>query len=258
LSERTPRAPRTPTEAETKAKAAAKQSETAANLIGQLYYGDQQQADEAISYFKGMKNKEGLPIFDQIKRTPEGIKVILPDGSEENILFGGKTQEQFITAASPLLAGGLDVKTALEKGAYQKGAVFNPKVVASGRNIKPSETYGKYIEENLDPSIIGQTEEDAFDEIEKIAKLGGFEVEETGVGNYIEIRNPITKAKKTFSFSESDPEQQKAVKKKIVDFLKANALTSSLKKSLVGYSPTSKKSAPAKKVKNPKGVGSKY
>jgi hypothetical protein len=258
LSEKTPRAPRTPTEAETKAKASAKQSETAANLIGQLYYGDQQQVDEAISYFKGIKDKDGVPVFDQIYRNPEGLKVILSNGTEENILFSGKTQEQFITAASPLLAGGLDVKTALEKGAYQKGAAFNPKVAASGRNIKPSETYGKYIEENLDPSVIGKTEEDALSEIEKIAKLGGFEVEETGVGNYIEIRNPITKVKETFSFSESDPKQQEAVKKKIVDFLKANALTSSLKKSLVGYSPKSKKTAPAKKVKNSKGVGSKW
>jgi len=248
---------RAPTEAENKRKEDDKKSADAANMIGKLYYGDKAQVESSISYFKGIKDKDGVPIFDEIYRTPQGLKVILANGTEENISFKDKTQEDFIRAAGPLLAGELDVNTALERGSYKKGAKFNTSVEGQGRNVKPNETYEKYLQENLDSNLIGMSEGDAIASIQKLAEIGGFTAEQVSPGvDEIEITRPARKVgttevpavSKVFSFDESSPGTQEVVKKQIIQFLKINAVGSIVTKSLSGYSPTSKKPTPKKKI----------
>ena len=258
LSERTPR---TPTEPEIKRGEDAKKAANAANMIGKLYYGTKGEVDSSISYFKGIKDKDGVPIFDDIFRTADGIRVILANGSEENISFEDKTQEDFIRAAGPLLAGELDVNTALEKGSYKKGAKFNESVEGQGRNIKPNETYENYLQENLDATLVGMTEEDAIDSIQKLAEIGGFTAEQTSPGSdKIEITRParkvgdttIPEVSKVFSFDESNPNTQAKIKEEIIQFLKTNAVGYIVTKSLSGYSSKTKKSATSKSTQKKK------
>jgi len=107
-----------------------KTAANAANMLGKLWFGDNNQVGSAIDYFKGMKNSKGEIMFKDIQRDGKGINIVLRDGSTERISFtdaNGKnrTQEDFIRSAGPLLAGQLDVNKALQKGSYQKGAKFN-------------------------------------------------------------------------------------------------------------------------------------
>ena len=59
----------------------------AANMLGMLWYGDNNQVSSAIDYFKGMKNKDGSRMFEDIERDEDGVTLIFPDGSEERIGF---------------------------------------------------------------------------------------------------------------------------------------------------------------------------
>jgi hypothetical protein len=102
----------------------------AANMLGMLWYGDNNQVSSAIDYFKGMKNKDGSRMFEDIERDEDGVTLIFPDGSEERIGFTNadgvpRTQEDFIRSGGPLLAGQYDINKALDKGSYNKGAAFN-------------------------------------------------------------------------------------------------------------------------------------
>jgi len=108
-----------------------------------------------------------VPIFDSIERTPDGIFVTLSNGQRETISFKGKTQEDFIRSAGPLLAKEYDVNNALRKGSYKKGGKFNEETNSLGKTTKPSEVYAQYINESLDPSIIGLSEEDALEQFKK-------------------------------------------------------------------------------------------
>ena len=117
----------------TKAKSRPKAKEdddadTATNMIGKLWYGDDNQVSSSVTYFKGLKNSNGEVIFKDIIREPKGITVLLANGTKEYVEFldkngRPKTQEDFIASVGPLLAGQLDVSKSLKKGAYERGAI---------------------------------------------------------------------------------------------------------------------------------------
>jgi hypothetical protein len=118
-------------EAEKDRRAKDKEADNVANLIGKLYYGNNNEVNSAIDYFKGFKDKNGKVLFKQIVRDgTTGLTVTLADGTKETISFVDangrpKTQEDFIKSAGPLLAGQVDVNSAINRGSYKKGAQFN-------------------------------------------------------------------------------------------------------------------------------------
>ena len=83
------------------AKGDDKEPENAASMLGMLWYGNDNQVQSAIDYFKGFKDKDGFVLFEKITRDKNGVTVTLPDGTKESISFtdaNGKprTQEDFI------------------------------------------------------------------------------------------------------------------------------------------------------------------
>ena len=165
------------------------ESDTATNMIGKLYYGDDNEVQSSIEYFKGLKNTKGEILFkDVIRNGKEGVTVYLPDGSSEKISFLDKnnkprTQEDFIASAGPLLAGQLDVSKSLKRGAYKKGAKFN----------ETSEGRGTTIEKfKVDASVVSQPSQSAVVNVQA-ALPEGFIAEDTG--NYIpfsKTQNQVT------------------------------------------------------------------
>jgi hypothetical protein len=152
-----------------------KESETAANMIGKLYYGDNNEAGSAVDYFKGMKNADGEVLFKKVVRDNTGVTVTLKNGTTEKISFtdaNGKprTQEDFIRSAGPLLAGQLDVNKALEKGSYAKDKKFNPNSRASGSTIEKFKA---------SPDIVSLSSQDAYRSIQS-SLPDGFTAEDTG------------------------------------------------------------------------------
>ena len=152
-----------------------KESSTAANMIGKLFYGDDNQAGSAVDYFKGFKNDKGEVLFKKIVRDDTGVTVTLANGTTEKISFLDKdnkprTQEDFIRSAGPLLAGQLDVNKALEKGDYAKGKKFNPNSRATGSTIERFKTT---------PDVVSLSSQDAVESIQSSLPTG-FTAEDTG------------------------------------------------------------------------------
>lgn len=113
-----------------KQKEAEKAAKDATTMIGKLWYGNDNEVGSASTYFKGLRNSKGEQMFQDVKRDENGVTLIYFDGKEDYIPFkdaDGKprTQEDFIRSSGPLLAGQIDVSTALSKGLYNKGAKFN-------------------------------------------------------------------------------------------------------------------------------------
>jgi hypothetical protein len=167
-----------------------KDADTATNMIGKLWYGDENQAGSAKDYFKGLKNAKGEILFEDIIRTPTGITVVLPNGNKESISFidsKGKprTQEDFIASAGPLLAGQLDVSKSLDRGSYKKGAKFNDKTFVRGTTIK---------EFTLSTDVLAKPSQDAVEDINN-AIPEGFSAKDIGgrFGNEVEVTSPTGK-----------------------------------------------------------------
>jgi len=109
---------------------AEKKADNAAKAIGTLW-GGKSGADvaRATSTFRDMN-----PNVKKVTRTPTGVTVelVLDNGKREsrNLPFYGSDgklmdQKQFIQSAAPLLGGGVDVNSAVQKGGYIKNATFN-------------------------------------------------------------------------------------------------------------------------------------
>lgn len=152
-----------------------KDGEDAASMLGKLWYGNDNQVQSAIDYFKGFKDKDGFVLFEEIERNANGVTVTLPDGSKESVSFLDKngrprSQEDFIRSAGPLLAGQLDVNKALEKGSYQKGATFN----------KGSKGFGKTVKKfQLGTDALSDSSQRAYEKIQSQLPKG-FTAEDTG------------------------------------------------------------------------------
>lgn len=236
---------RTPTQADIDRKDKEAKENKISNMLGQFWWGNDAQVDSAANYFKGFKDKEGDLMFTDIDRTPDGLRVVMANGSSTTIPLKGKTQADFIRSAGPLLAGELDINAALERGSYSKDAKFNEKSKGRARTIALPEQYEGYLESNLSKDIVSKTQDEALAEIEKLATAGGFEVETSGVlpgRDFITITRPaikmgtIEKPKETreFSFDETDPIRQKKIRASIIKFLKTYAVPDTLKQSLSG------------------------
>lgn len=162
----------------------------AANMIGKLFYGDNNQAGSAVDYFKGFKNDKGEVIFKDIIRDATGVTVTLANGTTEKISFLDKnnkprTQEDFIRSAGPLLAGQLDINKALKKGSYAKDKKFNPNSTARATTIERFKTT---------PDVVSLSSQDAVQSIQSSLPTG-FTAEDTGgtFGNTVTITGPSRK-----------------------------------------------------------------
>jgi len=97
-------------------------------MLGKLYYGTPTEIEAARVYFRDLS-----PNVLDISRDRNGVTVKSKDAngrvSERSIYFNssGRTlsAEEFIKAASPLLAGQTDVSSALNSGGYEAGREFN-------------------------------------------------------------------------------------------------------------------------------------
>jgi hypothetical protein len=186
-------------EASKAGKKADEEAADAANMLGKLWFGDNNQVGSAIDYFKGMTNSKGEVMFKNIKRDSTGITVVLKDGSTEKISFtdaNGKprTQEDFIRSAGPLLAGQKDINKALKKGSYQKGAKFNKQSAGEAATIE------KF---TITPDAVSRPSEEAVVNIQA-GLPSGFKAKDIGgtFGNEVQITAPngkkyITKTRQT-------------------------------------------------------------
>lgn len=101
-----------------------KKETDAINLLGQLYYGNSEQVESALTYFR-----DTVPNAKSLKRDDYGVTVKFNDGTTRIYPFtsNGKTvsQETFIKQAAPGLANITDVNTAMQRSSYNKGAKFS-------------------------------------------------------------------------------------------------------------------------------------
>lgn len=217
-----------------------------ANMIGKLWYGDDNQVGSAIDYFKGIKNSKGETIFKSIERNKTGVTVQLADGTTEKISFldannRPRSQEDFIRSAGPLLAGQVDINKALQKGSYNRGAKFNEASSGKAATITPKDNYKNYILNNIKPDFVGLSETEAVNKLKKIAAIGGFELEEAKPGfDAIEIKIPNGKGgysgSEVFELGQSDSGTQQDIYDAIIKFMVGNASDSTIKANLKGSS----------------------
>lgn len=245
-----------------------KEATTAASMLGKLWYGDNKVAGSAVDYFKGFKNDKGEILFTNITRDKTGVNVTLANGTQEHIDFLDKdgrprSQEDFIRSAGPLLAGQIDVNTALEKGSYNKGAKFNQYSNVSGATVTPQDNYKTYLTSKIDSSIMAKSEEAALPTIQALATQAGLSVKQTndamsGEFDVLEISNPNTGAKQEFYFNRTDPKEQADIYESMIDFMSTKGSEKSMIKNLKGFKASSQTSTKPALKANPKGVGSKY
>lgn len=225
-----------------------KEASNTANMIGKLWYGNDNEVRSGIDYFKGIKNKDGETLFKDITRTGTGVEVVLRNGETEFLSFVNsdgtpKTQEDFIRSAGPLLAGQLDINTALQKGSYQKGRKFNKESKGRATTVTPKDTYAQYILDEIKPSFVGLSETEAVNKLKKAAAIGGFELSEAKPGfNAIEIKIPDGKGgysgSEVFDLGESDETAQKDIYDAMVKYMVGNASESTIKANLKGGAKT--------------------
>lgn len=226
-----------------------KDADTATNMIGKLWYGNDNQVSSSITYFKGLKNDKGEVLFKDIIREPKGITVLLADGTKEYVDFldkdgRPKTQEDFIASVGPLLAGQLDVSKSLEKGAYEKGAKFN--VASYGR--------GSTIEEfKLPTDVLAKPSQEAVSDIDN-ALPEGFTAKDIGgtFGNEVEVTSPL--GKKYIVKTKKSAAAAGTIAMGLEDFIRAQQKNVEEQR-LQSVNPKTKTTSTKT---NSKGVGSKY
>lgn len=164
-------------------------ADTATNMIGKLYYGDDNQVQSSIDYIKGLKNSKGEILFKEVVRDSTGVTVTLANGQKEKISFVDKngkprTQEDFIASAGPLLVNELDVSKSLKRGAYNKGASFNKSAQGRGATVEKV---------RLSTDIVSKPSQNAVENIQT-SLPEGFTAEDTGTLNPLSdrMRNEVT------------------------------------------------------------------
>jgi hypothetical protein len=191
-----------------------------ANMIGTLYYGNANDIDAALEYFR-----DSIPNAKSISRSDSGVNIEFNDGTERYLSFTdenekAKSLEMFIKGAGPLLAGQVDINTALKSGGFKKGASlsalgsFRYKEVEGAKTttttkVSPLKQATDYVNSKLTASILGQTESVAVPQINAILQPLGFTADESGAtGSYVTITAPD---KTTMEYSINDsPSENKA------------------------------------------------
>ena len=110
---------------------AAKKNVDVSNTISLLWGGTPSEIKTSLNALRDIN-----PNIQSIERTPTQVTVQIIDPNTRKVEvrrlpLAGTTQEEFIVAAAPLLAGISDVKTAIRQGGYKKGAKFNADVTES-------------------------------------------------------------------------------------------------------------------------------
>jgi len=212
-----------------------------ANLIGTLYYGNANDVDAALEYFR-----DSIPNAKKVTRTDDGVVVLFNNGEVRDASFKNedgsiKSLQMFIKGAGPLLAGQADINTALKRGGYRKGAQLSTlgsermREVTGGNtttNAPVQQQATSYLSTKITPTVVNQTESVAVPLINSIIQPLGFIGEETGVGSYIEITAPDGKTKKTFSLNDGEAKGRGTVRD-ILSWMKGNYNADKLKDALM-------------------------
>lgn len=211
-----------------------------ANLIGTLYYGKQADVDAALEYFR-----DSIPNAKKAIRNDSGVTILFNDGTSRDISFTNddgtpKTLEMFIKGAGPLLAGQVDINTALQRGGYRKGGTLSLGLGERSKEVSGTRTTGltpqkqavNYLSKNLTADMLNQTESDAVPAINAIIQKLGFEGEESGFGSYITITAP-NKAKKQFPLNDGTEASKKTLKE-ILTWLQGNLSEDRAKQAVAG------------------------
>jgi hypothetical protein len=214
-----------------KKEEAEKEAKVATNMIGQLWYGNDNEVDSAATYFKGLKNEKGEQIFQEITRTPDGIDLLYSDGRKDFIKFKNsdgtpKTQRDFIASAGPLLAGQIDVSSALSKGSYKKDAKFNNTSKGGASTQTGEQRYAAYLKENIKPEVTNMSEEKAKILLSKYADGFGLVVEESSPGS--DVIKILVPGKEEGTFIDSREfkfgELNDDVYNSLIEYMAANAI----------------------------------
>jgi hypothetical protein len=184
-----------------------------ANLIGTLYYGNANDVDAALEYFR-----DSIPNAKKVTRTDDGVVVLFNNGEVRDASFKNedgsiKSLQMFIKGAGPLLAGQADINTALKRGGYRKGAQLSTlgsermREVTGGKtttNATVQQQANGYLQRSFSPSLFNQTESVAVPKIQNIIAPLGFKAEESGAGSYVTITAPDGKTEREFSLNDGE------------------------------------------------------
>jgi hypothetical protein len=217
-----------------------KEDANKANMIAQMYYGNDAQFDAARDYFVGLNDKikdiEKTPTVTDAKGNVTGgdIVVVYNNGDRLPISMRSKTIRDFVKS-STALTGISNIDQAITAARIPTNAQFSPATGTKGGRQSSTKSYGTPIEawkavvsDNI-PAQISKNESDAVSDLEPILSGYGFEIEEAVPGkDYILIRPPQRGDKKSkgVEFRLSDPN----VRNNIIRYLNTALNADELKK----------------------------
>jgi hypothetical protein len=223
-----------PTQASIEAGEQGRRLVNAAQSIGALWGGNDQQITAAVESLANMN-----PRIKGFTRTGGGINVTFQndDGTTEirplNFFAPNTktplTQEQFIKGASSLLLGNVDINKALSSGGYIKGAKFNPYTEKDYQvSVPQAAPEAKPINIIIPKTLFTMRSQNATPSLQKLLPAG-FTVVDAGrtFGNTVQVYAPGQSAENNdipFEFSAnsnaSEIEQSKA---DLEEFIKVNS-----------------------------------
>jgi hypothetical protein len=217
---------RPPTQYEYERGDKGRKSVEVANMLGQLYYGNDNEVDAGLEYFR-----DSIPNAEKLVRNDSGVTVLFNDGTSRDISFINedgsiKSLEMFIKGAGPLFTGNLDVNTALSRGGFVRGKEFSTLGAERVREVKGQTASNaplpqqatSYLRSTLTPDLFNQTESKAVPEIAAIIAPLGFTARESGIGDYFTITAPDGTTEEQFSIDEGEQESQ-SVMEQILAFM---------------------------------------
>lgn len=145
-------------EAKAKEDAGRKYEDEAVNMMGNLYYGNEEELKTAIDYFKGLNGK-----IESIRRDGDGVYITYDDGSKKDIPFRSATGK--LIPLADWIKGGTEltkisnIDEALKRGSYVEGAKFNPTGTAAAKT--------RYIVGNYDERTVSIGTDDKGKSIRK-------------------------------------------------------------------------------------------
>jgi hypothetical protein len=134
------------------------------NMMKKLWSGNKSDVLEADEYFRDFFMDAKSPTV-KVGRTDKGIYVDIKDSETQqivrrNIDFKGKTLQEFIETASPLLVGERDIKEALKKANYSKEEKFS----LLGEDIFAEVTKAPTLKKDISKYVSGLAEKNNFQE----------------------------------------------------------------------------------------------
>lgn len=190
----------------------------AVNMVGQLYYGNPQEIDAALEYFKGLDDN-----ILEADRTTDGVTITYKDGTVSTIKFKGadgrnKSLTDWIKSSTELTKV-KDINQAIRKGSFANrgfsSATGSVKREAA-RSGDPLGEFNTFVDSNITTTVTGD-EEDTVRLLRANFGKFGYLFDEEGFGDNVTITSPDRKSKTTINLSEEDAAGQ------IAEFMKGNA-----------------------------------